>query len=113
MFINRLSFFPGRLPTPGYDPIIGANFGNAREATGLDPSNASRTFTMQEGEFDWYKHLVDWLSRLSSDFVVSRGGEYFLTPSLSALNYISGIWVTREDLFYVGIHDGFNLWIHF
>ena len=113
MFINRLSFFPGRLPAPGYDPIIGANFGNARETTGLDPSNTSRTFTMQEGGFDWYNYLVDWLSRLLSDFVISRGGEYFLTPSLSALNYISGIWATHEDWIYVWIHDRFNLWIYF
>ncbi|KAF8590826.1 fungal peroxidase [Ramaria rubella] len=53
--------------TPGFDPIIGANAGQARFVSGLDPTNSSRDFT------------------LVTDFVQSRGGEYFFSPSLSAI----------------------------
>ncbi|KAJ7484458.1 fungal peroxidase [Mycena latifolia] len=51
----------------GFDPIIGANKGAQRVVNGLDPTNSSRPIT------------------LATDFVVSRGGEYFFSPSLSAI----------------------------
>ncbi|KAJ7676453.1 hypothetical protein B0H17DRAFT_1170464 [Mycena rosella] len=51
----------------GFDPIIGANKGASRVVNGLDPTNSSRPIT------------------LTTDFVVSRGGEYFFSPSLSAI----------------------------
>ncbi|KAJ7220135.1 dye-decolorizing peroxidase precursor [Mycena pura] len=51
----------------GFDPIIGANQGNPRVVNGLDPTNPSRNFT------------------LMTDFIVSRGGEYFFSPSISAI----------------------------
>ncbi|KAJ7484486.1 fungal peroxidase [Mycena latifolia] len=51
----------------GFDPIIGANQGAQRVVNGLDPTNSSRPIT------------------LTTDFVVSRGGEYFFSPSLSAI----------------------------
>ncbi|KAF7365594.1 DyP-type peroxidase [Mycena venus] len=51
----------------GFDPIIGANQGAPRVVTGLDLMNVSRPIT------------------LTTDFVVSRGGEYFFSPSLSAI----------------------------
>ncbi|KAJ7112816.1 fungal peroxidase [Mycena crocata] len=51
----------------GFDPIIGANQGNPRPVTGLDPKNLNATTT------------------LVTDFIVSRGGEYFFSPSLSAI----------------------------
>ncbi|KAF7323719.1 DyP-type peroxidase [Mycena kentingensis (nom. inval.)] len=51
----------------GYDPIIGANLGGERWATGLDPIDANRNITMMQ------------------DFVVSRGGEYFFSPPISAI----------------------------
>ncbi|KAJ7917362.1 fungal peroxidase [Mycena leptocephala] len=51
----------------GFDPIIGANNGSSRSVTGLDPTNLNGTTT------------------LVTDFVVSRGGEYFFSPSLSAI----------------------------
>ncbi|KAJ7731164.1 fungal peroxidase [Mycena maculata] len=56
-----------RVPNTGYDPIIGADEGAQRFVTGLDPTNTSRSFT------------------LATDFVVSRGGQYFFSPSLSAI----------------------------
>ncbi|KAJ7118654.1 fungal peroxidase [Mycena crocata] len=54
-------------PGTGFDPIIGANKGGPRPVSGLDPTNVNRNIT------------------LLTDFVVSRGGEYFFSPSLSAL----------------------------
>ncbi|KAF7291876.1 Fungal peroxidase [Mycena indigotica] len=51
----------------GFDPIIGANRGAPRVVNGLDPTLPSRRFTIM------------------TDFIVSRGGEYFFSPSLSAL----------------------------
>ncbi|KAJ7590169.1 fungal peroxidase [Mycena floridula] len=54
-------------PGIGFDPIIGANQGAARNVTGLDPSSANGVITML------------------TDFVVSRGGEYFFSPPISAL----------------------------
>ncbi|KAJ6572014.1 DyP-type peroxidase [Mycena capillaripes] len=51
----------------GVDPIIGALAGAQRAIGGLDPTNSAKTTT------------------LTTDFVVSRGGEYFFSPSLSAI----------------------------
>ena len=63
------SFFFGKSdPTPGFDPIIGANNGQPRFTDGLDPTNANRSITFND------------------DFVVSRGGEYFFSPPISALS---------------------------
>ncbi|KAJ6499790.1 fungal peroxidase [Mycena vulgaris] len=60
---NSVGFLHGQ----GADPIIGALAGAPRTVTGLDPTDASRPIT------------------LTTDFVVSRGGEYFFSPSLSAI----------------------------
>ncbi|KIK63491.1 hypothetical protein GYMLUDRAFT_241961 [Collybiopsis luxurians FD-317 M1] len=52
----------------GQDPIIGvAGNDGPRSVGGLDPLNSSKDIT------------------LTQDFVVSRGGEYFFSPSLSAI----------------------------
>ncbi|KAJ7276838.1 fungal peroxidase [Mycena rebaudengoi] len=52
----------------GPDPIIGANKkGDPRSVTGLDPANPNKSF------------------KLPTAYVVSRGGEYFFSPSLSAI----------------------------
>ncbi|KAJ7752427.1 fungal peroxidase [Mycena maculata] len=61
---NNANFFE---PSTGFDPIIGADNGASRIVNGLDPTNTSRPIT------------------LSTDFVVSRGGQYFFSPSLSAI----------------------------
>ncbi|KAK7059641.1 fungal peroxidase [Favolaschia claudopus] len=65
LWANNAGFVTG---TTGFDPIIGANQGSARDVSGLDLTNLNRTIT------------------LTTDFVVSRGGEYFFSPSLSALS---------------------------
>nr|WAW38288.1 DyP-type peroxidase [Chondrostereum purpureum] len=65
---NSVSFVFGKNDTtPGFDPIVGANKGKPRSVSGLDVNNFDRDFT------------------LVTDFVVSRGGEYFFVPSISAL----------------------------
>ena len=51
----------------GFDPIIGANHGAQRNASGIDIQDPSRELTMM------------------FDFVVSRGGEYFFSPPISAI----------------------------
>ncbi|KIJ37003.1 hypothetical protein M422DRAFT_178598 [Sphaerobolus stellatus SS14] len=61
-FINNKN-----ISAPGFDPIIGANKGQPRNTAGLDPTDANKNTTF----------LID--------FVVSRGGEYFFSPSISAL----------------------------
>ncbi|KAJ6572004.1 dye-decolorizing peroxidase precursor [Mycena capillaripes] len=65
--INGLNLMPNIHPGVGFDPIIGANQGAQRVVTGLDPTDPTRAIT------------------LATDFVVSRGGEYFFSPSLSAI----------------------------
>ncbi|KAJ7201686.1 fungal peroxidase [Mycena pura] len=52
----------------GVDPIIGALAGAQRVVSGLDPTDPTKTLT------------------LTTDFIVSRGGEYFFAPSLSAIS---------------------------
>jgi Dyp-type peroxidase family len=52
----------------GFDAIIGQNVNDPRSITGTDPQN-----------------LTASLSLPKQDFVVPLGGEYFLSPSLSAL----------------------------
>lgn len=54
-------------PQPGFDPIIGANQGKPRTVTGIDLANQTSSLT------------------LLTDFIQSRGGEYFFTPSISAI----------------------------
>ncbi|KAJ7099856.1 fungal peroxidase [Mycena crocata] len=64
LWADNVNFVHGNV---GFDPIIGANKGAARAVTGLDRNDVNRTIT------------------LVTDFVVSRGGEYFFSPSLSAI----------------------------
>jgi len=52
---------------PGFDPIIGQINGQPRQVAGMDPTDQSKNLT------------------LPSDFVVSRGGAYFFSPSITAL----------------------------
>ncbi|KAJ7641153.1 hypothetical protein FB45DRAFT_899535, partial [Roridomyces roridus] len=51
----------------GFDPIVGENGGSPRAVFGLDPKNSTKA------------------TMLPMDFVVSRGGEYFFSPSISAI----------------------------
>jgi len=51
----------------GFDPIIGQDINDPRSTTGSDPQNVTTSLA------------------LPTAFVVPRGGEYFLSPSISAL----------------------------
>ncbi|KAF8579288.1 Dyp-type peroxidase [Ramaria rubella] len=65
---NNPKFFPHpNFPVPGFDPVIGAFEGKPRNVQGLDLAHRTRNIT------------------LYTDFVQSRGGEYFFAPSLSAI----------------------------
>ncbi|KAK0451293.1 fungal peroxidase [Desarmillaria tabescens] len=68
LWVNNANFL---LPSTGVDPIIGSAgtdpSSRSRPITGLDPTDPSRAITLQ------------------NDFVVSRGGEYFFSPSISAI----------------------------
>ncbi|KAJ6501275.1 fungal peroxidase [Mycena vulgaris] len=64
LWADNTNFVHGNV---GFDPIIGANKGGPRFVNGLDHTNPARSIT------------------LTTDFVVSRGGEYFFSPSLSAI----------------------------
>jgi hypothetical protein len=60
--------------TPGLDPIIGVNttsITSARSMDGLNITNPGQKFSFQP-------------------FVQSRGGEYFFSPSISALSNTIG-----------------------
>ncbi|KZV93555.1 fungal peroxidase [Exidia glandulosa HHB12029] len=64
---NKPSFVPGKNVNPGFDPLIGqAPNGGPRNVTGLDPANPTGQTTFP------------------TQFIVSRGGEYFFSPPISA-----------------------------
>jgi hypothetical protein len=80
--------------TPGVDPIIGVSndrnggAGQPRPISGLNPNDISDAgdITLPIGRL-YFSCVMTNLTLNSHliDFVVSRGGEYFFTPSLSAL----------------------------
>ncbi|KAI5119113.1 hypothetical protein M0805_007860 [Coniferiporia weirii] len=69
---NNTNFPPktinGAAFASGFDPIIGQVNGAPRQTAGLQPNNQSADLT------------------LPFDFVVSKGGQYFFSPSISALS---------------------------
>jgi hypothetical protein len=67
--------FPIREPVaPGFDPIIGQIHGEVRDMTGADDDKTEVALS------------------LDRQWVQSKGGEYFFSPSIEALNgVISGV----------------------
>ena len=64
---NKPEFFARpHVPKPGFDPIIGSNGAGARSMVGTNPASQSTSLP-----------LPTW--------VVPKGGEYFFSPSISAL----------------------------
>ncbi|KAI0701290.1 hypothetical protein BC835DRAFT_236693 [Cytidiella melzeri] len=61
---NTAAFPPLKNVSAGIEPIIGQ--GSPRTADGLDPNDQSKTYTLPS-------------------FVISNGGEYFFSPSISAI----------------------------
>ncbi|CAE6466076.1 unnamed protein product [Rhizoctonia solani] len=64
LWANNPRFPPQKQVTPGFDPIVGQKNGQARESLGREAGSRLP---------------------LPRDFVVSRGGEYFFSPSINAL----------------------------
>ncbi|KAF5353724.1 hypothetical protein D9758_008650 [Tetrapyrgos nigripes] len=71
-WVNNANFIFGKSTPPGVDPIIGRVAGSAaetpRDISGTDPLTPTKKFS------------------LDVEFVVSRGGEYFFSPPISALS---------------------------
>ncbi|KAH7096160.1 DyP-type peroxidase [Auriculariales sp. MPI-PUGE-AT-0066] len=67
MWLNNPRFATGKNVDPGFDPILGANHGEARYIKGAYISNPTEAMN------------------IPNDFIVSRGGEYFFAPSISAI----------------------------
>ncbi|KAJ7037713.1 dye-decolorizing peroxidase precursor [Mycena alexandri] len=79
IWINAIGFPFGKVdPTVGVDPIIGTLGGGPKNISGLDP------LVFYLNQTDPIHDVV-----LPRDFVVSRGGEYFFSPSLSGLGFIA------------------------
>ncbi len=53
-------------PTPGFDPIVGQNSGKPLVVSGIDYTDLNHDLTFMS-------------------FVVSKGGDYFFSPSMSAI----------------------------
>jgi hypothetical protein len=71
----------------GFDPIIGENQGLPKNTSFLNPDNTAAILTIPQGQFTSpsFCRLPFFLTISNTDFVVSRGGEYFFAPSLSAI----------------------------
>ncbi|KAJ7904803.1 dye-decolorizing peroxidase precursor [Mycena leptocephala] len=79
IWINSINFPFGKVdPTIGVDPIIGTLGGGPKNISGLDPL----VFDLDQS--DPVHDVV-----IPRDFVVSRGGEYFFSPSLSGISFIA------------------------
>ncbi|KAG8825506.1 hypothetical protein FRC19_011298 [Serendipita sp. 401] len=70
---NSVNFAPGKTPQPGYDLIFGQNNGGPRWMSGADISNPN------------------WILNMFTEFVISRGGEYFYSPSISAIRDVISV----------------------
>jgi len=72
-WVNTTTFPPKKLNpdgsplSPGFDPIIGQADGAARSMVGFDPKAQGNSLS------------------LPNEFVVTKGGEYFFVPSITAL----------------------------
>ncbi|KAL9077060.1 MAG: hypothetical protein Q9157_003508 [Trypethelium eluteriae] len=68
---NKQNFPPGDSPTPGFDPIIGqTTSGDVRTMTGAFVNNTSQPLNL----------LAQWVN--------SKGGEYFFSPSIPTLQNV-------------------------
>ncbi|KAG9086724.1 hypothetical protein FRC07_013004, partial [Ceratobasidium sp. 392] len=67
LWANNVDFPPNKGFSPGFDPIVGQANGQSRGTLG---TNSGPQLTLLQ------------------DFVVSRGGEYFFSPSISALKTV-------------------------
>ncbi|KAF7298180.1 WD-REPEATS-REGION domain-containing protein [Mycena chlorophos] len=82
VWINSVGFPFGKYdPTVGVDPIIGTlnGLGAPKNISGLDPAVPDLDQT------DVWHDVV-----LPTDYVISKGGEYFFSPSLNGLAFIAG-----------------------
>ncbi|KAJ8507744.1 dyp-type peroxidase [Pleurotus djamor] len=75
---NNVNFPYGKSDsTPGSDPIYGQANGASRSTSGLDPLDPNR-------EFEFHSPTPEDPTNVL-EFVVPRGGDYFFSPSISAI----------------------------
>ncbi|KAJ7681517.1 dye-decolorizing peroxidase precursor [Mycena rosella] len=85
IWINSVGFPFGKVdPTIGVDPIIGTLGGGPKNISGLDPLVPCPDIDHCDGQLDVVHDVV-----IQRDFVVSQGGEYFFSPSLTGLGDIA------------------------
>ncbi|KAJ7465137.1 dye-decolorizing peroxidase precursor [Mycena latifolia] len=85
IWINNVGFPFGKVdPTVGVDPIIGSLGGGPKDISGLDPLVPCPDDDNCQGQLDPVHDVT-----IPRDFVVSHGGEYFFSPSLSGLGDIA------------------------
>ncbi|KAG8803179.1 hypothetical protein FRC17_006239 [Serendipita sp. 399] len=70
---NTVNFAPGKSPQPGFDLIFGQNHGGPRWMSGADINNPNAVLNML------------------TEFVISRGGEYFFAPSITAIRDVISV----------------------
>ncbi|KZV89881.1 Dyp-type peroxidase [Exidia glandulosa HHB12029] len=70
---NNPNFVFGKNVKPGHDPIIGANGGLPRNMSGFDIADTTQSL------------------QLPADWIRSRGGEYFFSPSISAIKTVIAV----------------------
>ena len=73
VWANDYKFAPNKDLIPGWDPIIGQNAGMDTFMTGADINTPNMVLGMLP------------------EFVLSRGGEYFFSPSISALTNVLSV----------------------
>ncbi|KAG8857986.1 hypothetical protein FRB96_005477 [Tulasnella sp. 330] len=73
VWANQPTFAPSHTPEPGWDPIIGQAGTGTRFMNGYDIQDTSLNLPLQQ------------------EFVVSRGGEYFFSPSISAIRDVLSV----------------------
>jgi deferrochelatase/peroxidase EfeB len=70
---NAVNFAPGKIHNPGFDLVFGQNNGGTRWMNGYNIADTTQQLT------------------LSQEFVVSRGGEYFFSPSIEAIRDVISV----------------------
>lgn len=73
VWANQPTFAPSHAPEPGWDPIIGQAGTGTRFMNGYDIQNTNANLQLEQ------------------EFVVSRGGEYFFSPSISAIRDVISV----------------------
>ncbi|KAG8994444.1 hypothetical protein FRB93_001565 [Tulasnella sp. JGI-2019a] len=73
VWANDPTFAPSHTPQPGWDPIIGQAGTSARFMNGYNIQDTTQNLVLKQ------------------EYVISRGGEYFFSPSISAIHDVLSV----------------------